>query len=93
MFFLSTKPWYGVDRAGSIDPSAIKAFPDPDKKIEIITGDWGSEVEQRNISLAFASHKGFTPVLLLTRMRCMSHLSSLPRSHTHALGLRYQFGM
>jgi len=65
MFFLSTKPWYGQERAGSIEPAVIQALPDPEKKVEIITGDWGSEVEQRNISLAFAMHKKFTHALIV----------------------------
>lgn len=65
MFFLSSSPWYGDSRPSGIDPYALQKLPDPEGKVEIITGDWKSETEQRNITLAYAQHKGLTHGIII----------------------------
>jgi hypothetical protein len=65
MFFLSSSPWYGQQRASEVDLTMLQALPDPAGKIEIMSGDWASETEQRNITLAYAQHKGFTHGLII----------------------------
>lgn len=65
MFFLSSSPWYGSPRSSGIDPSHLQQLPDPAGKIEIITGNWSSEIEQRNITLAYATYHGFSHGLII----------------------------
>jgi hypothetical protein len=38
--------------------ATIEQLPDPNNKKQIISGSWASEVEQRNISLAYAVNSG-----------------------------------
>ncbi len=64
-FFLSASPWYGSPRGAGIDISDLQQLPDPDGKLEIIQGNWISETEQRNITLAYATHTGFSHGLII----------------------------
>lgn len=57
-FFLSQSPWYGGTRSSEIDRDTLEQLPDPLHKKRIITGDWGNEPEQRNITLAYAQATG-----------------------------------
>jgi hypothetical protein len=59
-FFLSTSPWYGEARASHVDRSILERLADPLGKKELVTGDWKSEPEQRNITLAYAQATGHT---------------------------------
>lgn len=46
-------PWGGKSEPLDKTLELIRAFPDPDDKIRIITGEWHSEIEQRNSNLNF----------------------------------------
>jgi len=65
MLFLSTSPWYGCQNSSAIDPAQIQLLPDPAGKVDIISGTWSSETEQRNITLAYAMHQGLTHGLII----------------------------
>jgi hypothetical protein len=58
-FFLSTSPWYGATRSSEIDPNLIASLPDPQGKLTLVSGDWKTEPDQRNYSLAYAQHDGY----------------------------------
>jgi hypothetical protein len=64
-FFVSDSPWYGSPRAAGIDLSFLQQLPDPAAKVEIIRGNWSNETEQRNITLAYATHKGLSHGLII----------------------------
>jgi len=64
-FFVSSSPWYGESRPSEIDLKALAALTDPDRKVEIVPGDWKSETEQRNFTLAYAQHHGFKYGLII----------------------------
>lgn len=58
-FLVSDRPWNSerVDNTRTI--SIIREFPDPDRKIHFIPGDWTNETDQRNAGLALMAQAGF----------------------------------
>jgi hypothetical protein len=64
-FFLSSSPWYGSAHASEVDPQALALLPDPQKKVETISGDWKSETDQRNYTLAYAQAHGYEYGLII----------------------------
>jgi len=58
-FFLSSSPWCGSERSSEISEDLLRALPDPHGKIEIVSGAWNSETEQRNFTLAYAQSAGY----------------------------------
>lgn len=57
-FIVSDSAWYGPSSDQHHTLRRIKALPDPEKKISITRGNWSSEPEQRNFSLAVATTLG-----------------------------------
>lgn len=60
VFLLNHKPWQGDPSPGSLlNTFRIAAsLSDPDNKIEILSGKWESEAEQRNVGLSFLRERG-----------------------------------
>jgi hypothetical protein len=64
-FFISSSPWYGDNSSASINPALLATLPDPAGKVEIVSGSWKNEVEQRNHTLAYAQYHGFSHGLII----------------------------
>lgn len=58
-FFVARGPWQGPPEDNSSTLKLLEALPDPGRKKRILRGDWKSEAEQRNFSLAQATVDGF----------------------------------
>ncbi len=55
---VGNQPWNGnaVDNTETL--AVFETYPDPQKKIEIVHGDWANEADQRNASLALCGENG-----------------------------------
>lgn len=64
-FIVSDSAWYGPsqDQQGTL--MGIAALPDPEGKIKVVRGNWTSEVDQRNYSLAVAAIEGADYALII----------------------------
>ena len=51
LFLIAYQPWNGPKRGTDQTIELIKSLSDPDKKMELVRGDWCSETEQRNAGL------------------------------------------
>jgi hypothetical protein len=58
-FLVGDAPWNGEQTSNAATLGIISGFPDPDRKIEIIRGGWGSETEQRAVGLELCRQAGF----------------------------------
>lgn len=63
--FVSNKPWYGPERDQSATLDCIAGLLDPKGKIKLERGEWDSEPEQRNYTLALAQYSGFAYGLII----------------------------
>jgi hypothetical protein len=57
-FLISSRRWYGPPGDNRPLLDAIRALPDPLRKIRILEGEWSEETVQRNFSLAAAQLDG-----------------------------------
>ncbi len=59
-FLTGERPWYGEpsDNSGTLE--SIKRFPDPEDKINTVTGSWTNETDQRNAGLDILQKAGVT---------------------------------
>ncbi len=48
LVLIANAPWNGPPRSTEGTVQSVLNFPDPDKKIHLLRGDWKSETEQRN---------------------------------------------
>jgi glycosyltransferase involved in cell wall biosynthesis len=51
LVLIGQAPWNGPARSTDGTIESVKSFPDPDKKITIIRGNWDTETRQRNAGL------------------------------------------
>jgi hypothetical protein len=51
LILIANQPWNGPPRCTESSLQCVAEFPDPQKKINVIRGDWKSEREQRNEGL------------------------------------------
>ncbi len=56
---ISGKPWNGPPGNIQGTLNTIAAFPDPQLKLRVVHGSWGSETEQRNAGLKLLEKEGF----------------------------------
>jgi len=59
VFLINYKPWQGVPIPGSLVNTfrIATSLSDPDNKIEILSGKWASEAEQRNAGLSLLNER------------------------------------
>lgn len=58
-FLIGDGPWNGERTSNAGTLSVVESFPDLDRKIQIIRGDWSSETEQRTVGLHIVKQAGF----------------------------------
>ena len=65
VIMLSAKPWGGPAVPDDRTAEIIENFPDPDKKIRFVRGNWGNEVKQTNVLLDLVKKEGATHMLIV----------------------------
>jgi len=58
-FLVGDEPWNGSPTSNVRTLQAIAAYPDPERKIQIVRGGWSSETEQRVAGLELVREAGF----------------------------------
>ena len=58
-FLVNDRPWNGPATGNERTLSCIRSQSDSDAKIQVVRGDWATEVEQRNFAMALITNDGF----------------------------------
>ncbi len=65
VIMLSDRPWGGPAVPADRTAEIIRSFPDPDKKIRFVEGNWGNEIKQTNALLELVKKEGATHMLFV----------------------------
>ena len=58
LVLIANAPWHGPQRSTAGTVQAVESFSDPQKKIQLVRGDWKSETQQRNEGLRLLKKSG-----------------------------------
>src|SRR6266850_4604885 len=58
LVLIANAPWNGPPRSTATTVQSVESFPDPQKKIQLIRGDWKTETQQRNEGLRLLKKRG-----------------------------------
>jgi hypothetical protein len=65
LVLIANQPWNGPPRSTESTLKCLEAFPDPQKKISLIRGNWKSELRQRNEGLHLLQKRGIDYCLVV----------------------------
>jgi glycosyltransferase involved in cell wall biosynthesis len=58
-FLIGDRPWNGAPSDNTRTVQIIRSFPDPERKLKLVTGSWTNETDQRNAGLALIAEAGY----------------------------------